>query len=157
MATFQTFHELTEEAMIAMAKAVSDRLQPGDTVLLQGDLGAGKTSFARAAILRRMAKHDLIEDVPSPTFTLVQTYELPDATIHHADLYRLSDSSELIELGLLDGEEHSIAFIEWPERLGADAPEDALTIAFGINGDARDVTFSSRDPNWESRMSGIAA
>ena len=97
-------------------------LQAGDTVLLSGGIGAGKTHLSRALIRARLGRE---EDVPSPTFTLVQTY---DATpeIWHADLYRLSHPDEVLELGLDAAFETAICLVEWPDRLGEYAPPDAL-------------------------------
>ena len=108
--------ELPDEAASALAGAALGRaLNAGDTVLLGGPVGAGKTTMARAAILARLERP---EDVPSPTFTLVQVYEA-DVPIWHADLYRLSDADELEELGLFDALQDVIAFIQdatgdWP-------------------------------------------
>src|SRR4051812_28183598 len=87
---------------------------PGDVITLSGDLGAGKTAAARAMI-RYLAGDDELE-VPSPTFTLAQTYELPAFPLIHADLYRINDVSELEEIGLMPMPEGTLALIEWPER-----------------------------------------
>src|SRR5215207_11598838 len=87
-----------ERATREFAAEIADALQPGDVVTLSGDLGAGKTAFARA-LIRHLAGDDTL-DVPSPTFTLVQTYALPRFTVVHADLYRITHSGELAELGV---------------------------------------------------------
>src|SRR4051812_29291244 len=89
-------------------------LNAGDVVALSGDLGAGKTVAARA-LIRYLASDDTLE-VPSPTFTLVQTYDLPAMGVVHADLYRIGDPSELDEIGLFPLADRAIALIEWPER-----------------------------------------
>ena len=89
-------------------------LRAGDCVLLEGPIGAGKTHFCRALIRARLGRE---EDVPSPTFTLVQTYDA-DVEIWHADLYRLSHPDEALELGLEDAFASAICLVEWPERLG---------------------------------------
>lgn len=119
---------IADEALTAaLARMLAADLAPGRTVLLDGPVGAGKTHFARAFIRARQG--DLAEDVPSPTFTLVQTYEDPMGTeIWHADLYRLTDASELSELGLDEAMTDAICLIEWPDRLAA-LPPDALTVA----------------------------
>ena len=91
---------------------------PGDVVTLSGDLGAGKTAAARAMI-RYLADDDALE-VPSPTFTLAQSYDLPSFPLLHADLYRIGDASELEEIGLSPLPEGMVALIEWPERAGSD-------------------------------------
>ncbi len=109
-------------------------LRPGDTVLLHGPIGAGKTHLARAFIQNFLGQK---EDVPSPSFTLVQTYGTGGTEIWHADLYRLSHSDEVIELGLTDAFDTAICFIEWPEKLGKMAPSNALVITLSAKGDGR--------------------
>src|SRR5207244_8491426 len=93
-----SFHDLTEGDVSRLAQEVAFLLQPGDTLALEGDLGAGKSTFARA-LIRAIAGNSALE-IPSPTFTLVQSYETPRFEIAHFDLYRLSDPSEIDELGL---------------------------------------------------------
>ena len=115
------------EETTAFATKIAQHLGGGDVLLLFGDLGSGKTHFARSVIQSRL---EVPEDVPSPTFTLVQTYETPDVEIWHADLYRLTSADEVFEIGLLDAFEHAICLVEWPDRLGADTPDDALSIRF---------------------------
>jgi hypothetical protein len=100
---------------------------PGDVITLSGDLGAGKTAAARAMI-RYLAGDDAIE-VPSPTFTLVQGYDLPPFPLVHADLYRINDASELDEIGLSPWPEGVVALIEWPERAPGALPRDRIDIA----------------------------
>jgi N-acetylmuramate 1-kinase len=100
---------------------------PGDVITLSGDLGAGKTSAARA-LIRYLADDDAIE-VPSPTFTLVQAYDLPPFPLLHADLYRINDPSELEEIGLSPLPDGTLALIEWPERAPAALPSDRIDIA----------------------------
>jgi tRNA threonylcarbamoyl adenosine modification protein YjeE len=101
-------------------------IEPGDLITLSGDLGAGKTTFARAFI-RHIAGNDLIE-VPSPTFTLMQVYELPRFTLLHADLYRLSSADELTELGFDELREGAVTLLEWPDRAERVLPSDRLDI-----------------------------
>ena len=103
-------------------------LGPGDIVTLSGDLGAGKTAAARA-LIRYLAADDALE-VPSPTFTLVQGYDLPSFPLLHADLYRISDASELDEIGLSPLPEGTVVLIEWPERAGRALGPDRIDIAF---------------------------
>ena len=100
---------------------------PGDVITLSGDLGAGKTAAARAMI-RYLAGDDALE-VPSPTFTLAQTYDLPPFPLVHADLYRVNDASELEEIGLSPLPEGTVALIEWPERAASALPPDRIDIA----------------------------
>ena len=118
--------EATRRFMLDIAAA----LEPGDLVTLSGDLGAGKTTFARA-LIRHLAGDDTIE-VPSPTFTFVQSYELPRFTIVHADLYRLSGPSELAELGFDDLPEGTVVLMEWPDRAAGYLPPNRLDIAFTL-------------------------
>lgn len=117
---------------------------PGDTLLLQGPVGAGKTHLARALIQARLGH---AEDVPSPSFTLVQTYTAQGTDIWHADLYRLSHPDDVLELGLDDAFETAICLIEWPDRLGRSIPENALHIALSAQGNGRRAVLSgqSRD------------
>ena len=100
---------------------------PGDVITLSGDLGAGKTAAARAMI-RYLAGDEAVE-VPSPTFTLAQTYDLPPFALVHADLYRVNDPLELEEIGLSPLPEGTVALIEWPERAPGVLPGDRIDIA----------------------------
>jgi tRNA threonylcarbamoyl adenosine modification protein YjeE len=117
---------------------------PGDVITLSGDLGAGKTAAARAMI-RYLADDDTLE-VPSPTFTLAQGYDLTSFPLLHADLYRIGDPSELEEIGLSPLPEGTVALIEWPERAGSALPPDRIDIAFnhrpalGSNARAAEIT-----------------
>jgi tRNA threonylcarbamoyl adenosine modification protein YjeE len=107
----------------ALAARLASRLEAGDCLLLDGPVGAGKTTFARALVGARRAAAGLRpEEVPSPTFTLVQTYATDGPEIWHADLYRLGDPEEIAELGLEDAFAEAICLVEWPDRLGAAAP-----------------------------------
>ena len=134
----------------ALALRIRENLQNGDIVLLKGEIGAGKSHFARSLIQAAM---DTVEDVPSPTFTLVQTYDTLVGSIWHADLYRLSDQSEVFELGLIDAFGNDIVLIEWPDRLGYLEPQDALTIELVIlENDKREVIFSTSSCMWEARI-----
>ena len=118
---------------------LAGRLQAGDCLLLEGPIGAGKSHLARALIRARLGN---MEDVPSPTFTLVQTYQA-DVEIWHADLYRLSHLDEVAELGLEDAFEKAISLIEWPDRLGAYTPENAIRLRLSAEGDGRRVAISA--------------
>ncbi len=119
-----------EEAMRRLMLDIATALEPGDLITLSGDLGAGKTTFARA-LIRHLAGDEGIE-VPSPTFTLIQTYELPRFPVVHADLYRLSGSAELAELGFDDLPENAVVLLEWPDRAAGFLPVDRLDIAFTL-------------------------
>jgi N-acetylmuramate 1-kinase len=119
----------TEQATRRLAMDVAAMLAPGDLVTLSGDLGAGKTTFARAVIRHLAGDHRL--EVPSPTFTLVQTYALPRFTVVHGDLYRVAEARELIELGFEDAGDAAV-LLEWPERIADTLPKDRLDLAFTL-------------------------
>ena len=133
-----------------LASALKENLQNGDIILLKGEIGAGKSLFARSLIQSTM---DQVEEVPSPTFTIVQTYETKLGSIWHADLYRLTDQSEIFELGLIDAFVSEIVIVEWPERLGHLEPQDALTVEIIIlENDKREVIFSTNSSIWKARL-----
>ena len=116
-----------EEATRRLAADIANMLEPGDFIALSGDLGAGKTTFVRAMIAH--LANDAAIEVPSPTFTLVQHYDLPRFRVVHADLYRVASPDELAELGL-DEVADSVVMMEWPDRAGAALPENRIDIAF---------------------------
>src|SRR5271168_1341409 len=117
-----------EPATARFAIDIPAALESGDLVTLSCDLGAGKTAFARA-VIRYLAGDDTIE-VPSPTFTLLQSYELPRFVLVHADFYRLSGSAELAELGFDDLPIGTVVLLEWPDRAAGFLPPDRLDITF---------------------------
>lgn len=121
------FKDVSEEALVAFAQRLAPRLHPGDFLALFGDLGAGKTAFARCLIRALMENAD--EEVPSPTFALVQPYDAPRFSIHHFDFYRLSGPEEIAELGLNEALAAGVVIAEWPERLGGQCPLDRLEIS----------------------------
>lgn len=126
-------------------------LVPGDTVLLHGPVGAGKTHFARQLIQSLLM---IPEDVPSPTFTLVQVYETTAGPMWHTDLYRISSTFEIEELGLLEAFETAICLVEWPDRLAEMAPKRALNLIFaqGSGEDARNLTAEWTAHRWTGPM-----
>jgi tRNA threonylcarbamoyladenosine biosynthesis protein TsaE len=122
-----------------LAQALLPSLRAGQAVLLHGPLGAGKSTFCRA-LIRAAAANPMLE-VPSPTYTLVQSYETSRFMLHHFDLWRLSGPDGLEDLGW-DDARSGVVLVEWPDRLGALVPDDALHITFGIAGDGlRHVHF----------------
>lgn len=137
-----TFTLATEDETTRFGQVLAQSLTPGDVVLLEGSIGAGKTHLARAVI--RALTHPA-EEVPSPTFTLVQTYDTRAGALWHADLYRLSHPDEVWELGLDDAFASAISLIEWPDRLGAQLPGDAIRISLRAAGEGRQATLAAPD------------
>lgn len=138
----------SEKETTALGQRLAAVLSSGDTVLLKGPIGAGKTHLARAIIQARLDAAGLREDVPSPTYTLVQVYSDGKTDIWHADLYRLTGPQDVLELGLDDAFETAIVLVEWPDRLGQDAPPDALHIELSVQDDDRLAHLSSPSGKW---------
>ena len=145
-----------ETATVRLAWHVAMLARPGDVLALHGGLGSGKTSFARA-FLRARAGDPLLE-VPSPTFTLVQVYDLPGGAIWHLDLYRLAAPEEVWELGIEEAYGDAILLIEWAERLGALLPAERLDVDLGPGGapQAR-IAQLTPSPAWRDRIATIPA
>ena len=133
------------------AQSLAQNLCPGDVVLLSGEVGVGKTHFARALIQSLLVSP---EDVPSPTFTLVQTYETIKGEVWHADLYRLMSTLEIEELGLADAFDQAICLVEWPDRLGDLTPPDALHLHLenGAEETTRLITANWSDRKWKGKL-----
>ena len=122
------------DATEALGAALALDLRPGDAICLYGPLGAGKTTLARG-LIRTLTGPD--EEVPSPTFTLVQRYNGPDFPISHFDLYRLEQAGEADELGLDEALEDGAVLIEWPQRLGGRLPPDRLDVEIAFDAEGR--------------------
>ena len=138
----------------ALAVRLASLARPGDVFALSGDLGTGKTAFARAFVNALATHYGLpLEEVPSPTFTLVQTYDFPSFTLYHIDLYRLERPEDAFELGIEDAFADGVTLIEWPERLGAHLPAERLTLTFlpGDGPEARELRIEPRG-DWEKRL-----
>lgn len=144
MGEVRSFELPDETATAALGAAVAALLGAGEAVCLRGPLGAGKTSFARG-LIRAVTSPQ--EEVPSPTFTLMQLYVSEALTITHFDLYRLTDGGEAAELGLDEALDTGAVVIEWPERLDPrDLPPDRLT-----------VQIEHADPGRRARLTGLGA
>ena len=146
-----TFIYLEDEAATsALGALLAAKARPGEAICLSGPLGAGKSTLARA-LVRALTHRD--EEVPSPTFTLIQTYDGPEFSIAHLDLYRISDSDEAYEIGLDEALDIGLAIIEWPERLEGHLPPDRLDIDIIPDGDARRARLTPHG-SWKERGLG---
>lgn len=136
----------------ALGRALARIARPGDVIALEGDLGAGKTTLARAFIRERLG--DPSAEVPSPTFTLVQTYEAASGDLWHFDLYRIGASLDLTELGWDEAVASGLVLVEWPDRLGPERPTDALTVRLltADTGKAREGCLEGPKEAWAARL-----
>jgi tRNA threonylcarbamoyladenosine biosynthesis protein TsaE len=135
-----------QKATETLGARIAALLRPGDAILLEGPLGAGKTTLARALI--RSACQNPGLEIPSPSYTLVQSYETPNLTIHHFDLWRLDGPDALAELGW-DDATSGVVLVEWPDRLGNYKPADALAIKLSL---AEGHTRLIEIEGWEERL-----
>lgn len=155
--TAQALHDSREidlpdaAATLALGARIGAALTEGDTVCLTGGLGAGKTTLARGAI---QAWTGRAEDAPSPTYTLVQTYEGDRGELWHCDLYRLKSPDEAFEIGLVDAFESAACLIEWPERAAEFMPRDRLDVALAPLGDGRRATLTGVGA-WREKLEQI--
>lgn len=135
------------EETAKMARHIASLLRLHDVVLLKGDLGAGKSTFARSLIQTLCGE---ATNVPSPTFTLVQTYETPAFLLWHFDLYRIKNPEDIYELGIEEAYGYGVSLIEWPERLGANLPNEYLEIklCYGNQKNERILCFTG----WKDRL-----
>lgn len=135
-------HIVENEAdMLALGARLGAVLCPGDVVAFAGGLGAGKTTLARGLVQAALPT----EIVPSPTYTLVQTYDFPNFTLWHCDLYRLEHHDEAYEIGLMDAIGEDVCLLEWPDRLGPLLPKDVMYINIEFAGEGRQVTLIGWD------------
>ncbi len=141
------------EAMERLGAAIAPLLRTGEALCLFGQLGAGKSTLARG-LIRALTSPD--EDVPSPTFTLVQTYATPGLTIAHFDLYRLKSAQEAFEVGLDEALETGAVILEWPERLDGALPPDRLDIALSHHGEGRAAVLTGWGA-WAERTQDLKA
>lgn len=138
-------------ATLALGRRLGERLDPGDIVCLSGGLGAGKTTLARGAIEVWTGVH---EEVPSPTYTLVQTYEGARGELWHVDLYRLKRPEDAWELGLEDAFVSAACLIEWPEHLAGRLPRDRLDVVLTPSQDGRTAKLSAHGA-WRAKLGTI--
>ena len=131
-----------------LAQKLAPMLKAGDVIALHGGLGAGKTTFSRALISALLSQDT---DVPSPTYTLVQTYDGPDFPVFHFDLYRLEDPSEVFELGW-DETQDGLALVEWPKRAGSHLPTWRLDLCIDLVGDNRTARLEPQGEDWQTRL-----
>lgn len=142
-----TLHSAEQTAQLA--RRFAPVVRPGMVLLLEGPIGAGKTHFCRSLIQHL---DPTAQDVPSPTFTLVQTYDAPGCGIWHADLYRLTNPDDCVELGLADAFDDAFCLVEWPDRLADLAPDDALWLRFSADAsdeNERRLTLEWTDAKWD--------
>ena len=146
----KTFEVKTLEQTQKLAVSLAKQLQVGDIIALYGTLGVGKTAFTRFLIQSLCGEH---EEVPSPTFTLLQTYDADDFSIYHYDLYRLKQSDEVFELGIEDAFYDGVSLIEWPEKMGKILPtKKILKIEISCADNIRTFKFSSDNLKWKDRL-----
>ena len=143
------------EETAALAQRIAPELTLGDVLLLEGDIGAGKTHFARSLIQSLLVEP---EDVPSPTFTLVQVYETQNFDVWHADLYRLSSPDEVVELGLTEAFEEAVCLVEWPDRLAELCPKSALRIQLKMSKETgvRNIQLSADSARWSKLLQDLS-
>jgi tRNA threonylcarbamoyl adenosine modification protein YjeE len=139
-----------EAATAALGAAIARDLRAGDAILLKGELGSGKSTLARA-ILRALGVREYI---PSPSFTLMQTYETPRLTVRHFDLFRISAASELQELGIEDALADGAVLLEWPERIGGERPCDALEIELAATSETSRKATLRGPERWRHTLEG---
>ncbi len=130
-----------EAATLALGAKLGRSLKTGDCVALRGDLGAGKTSLVRGLVQAQLGE----VDVPSPTYTLVQSYDLPTYELWHCDLYRLDRPEDAHELGLMDAMLDAVCILEWPDKLGDLLPDTVLDISIQFDGEGRIATLTGWD------------
>ena len=141
----------TEKQTADVGKKLAGIAKKGDTFALFGTLGMGKSVLSRAFV-KTLAKAD---EVPSPTFTLVQTYDAKDFDIYHFDLYRIKSPEEIFELGMEEALYEGVCLIEWPEKMGAYLPNNIFHVEITPFASGRKITIETKDPNKQKRLATI--
>ena len=144
----KVFLSFSEEKTIEIAAKIAKRAKKGDVFALFGTLGVGKSVFARAFIKTLTAARE----VPSPTFTLMQTYESSDFEIYHFDLYRLKSEDEVFELGFEEAVYEGVCLIEWPEKAGRWLPRDIFKITISAKDSIREICIEAFSTEKEKRL-----
>ncbi len=147
----KTFTTKTEAETISLASQIAKIAKRGDVFALYGTLGMGKSVFARGFIQTLCQA----EEVPSPTFTLVQEYDAPEYSIYHFDLYRLKSPDEVFELGFEEAVYGGVSLIEWPDKAGSWLPRDIFKVEFVPNGKNRLITISCDSQEKSNRLEKI--
>jgi|TARA_B110001450_G_C17394375_1_gene389032 tRNA threonylcarbamoyladenosine biosynthesis protein TsaE len=155
----KVFYNITIQQTVYIAEILAEVIRPGDTVLLFGEIGSGKTFFSRAMIQKMMEKQGaVVEDIPSPTFTIVQIYDTLVPSVWHLDLYRISNPDEIIDLDLENALEKHVCLIEWPQHMGLHVPERNISITLEEilgSGDVRNIDFEFYGTGWEHIIRGL--
>ena len=142
----------SEDETIKLATQLARLAKAGDTFALYGTLGMGKSVFARGFI-QSLTK---AEEVPSPTFTLVQSYEAPNFEIYHFDLYRLKSPDEIFELGMEEALYEGVCLIEWPEKMGGYLPKNCFSIQISAHPEGREISITSTSAEKLSRLQDLS-
>jgi len=155
----KVFYNITIQQTVYIAEILAEVIRPGDTVLLFGEIGSGKTFFSRAMIQKMMEKQGaVVEDIPSPTFTIVQIYDTLVPPVWHLDLYRISNPDEIIDLDLENALEKHVCLIEWPQNMGLHVPERNISITLEEilgSDDVRNIDFEFYGTGWEHIFRGL--
>ena len=155
----KVFHNITIQQTVSISETLAELIEPGDTLLLFGDIGSGKTFFSRAMIQKMMQKQRVvIEDIPSPTFTIVQIYDTLVPSVWHLDLYRVSNPEEILDLDLENAFEKHVCLIEWPQNMGLYVPKRNLSINLEETvgfGEVRNISFEFNGTGWEHIIRGL--
>jgi tRNA threonylcarbamoyl adenosine modification protein YjeE len=147
------FHLENEIATELLASQIAELARPNDIITLAGDLGVGKTAFAKGFIRAMGGEYEVL----SPTFTLVQLYDVPNHSIYHFDFYRVEDSEEILELGIEDAFSEGISLIEWPDRMDTYIPAVRLDIILSncLNENSREVSLVAFGDSWVNRLAKV--